>query len=212
VRVPRLHVICPDAVLARPGFPDRAAGVLAACGEEVAVHLRPRELPASACLDAAHRLARAAEAAGGWLVVNGRVDLALAAGAQGVQLGRGALPIGAARRLLPDGVAIGASVHAAEEARVAAEDGADFLLLGTIYPTPSHPGLPAAGPGRIEECAFVGRPLIAIGGIDAARVPEVLRAGAHGVAVIRAVWEAREPGRAASDLRDRLVAPGAEVG
>lgn len=204
MRVPRLHVICPDPVLARPDFPARAAELLAAGGDAMALHLRPRETPAGACFEVALRLARAADRSGGWLAVNGRVDLALAAGAQAVQLGRGALPTGAVRRLVAEGTAIGVSVHGPVEAREAAQDGADYLLLGTIFPTPSHPGRPGTGPGTIEACAEVLLPVIAIGGIEAARVPLVVRAGAHGVAVIRAVWAAEDPGQAAAGLLARL--------
>ncbi len=211
MRVPRLHVICPDDVLARRTFPDRAGELLAGGEGEVALHLRPRAFPVRSCLGLMPELVRAAERGGGWLVVNGRVDLALVGGAGAVQLGRGALPAAAVRRLAPADVRIGVSAHGIAEARTAVEDGADYLLLGTIFPTPSHPGAPGDGVAAVRECAGLGLPLIAIGGIDADRVPAVLRAGAHGVAVVRAVWEAESPRAAATRLRRRIAA-GSEGG
>lgn len=204
--LPRLHVICPDEVLVRPAFPREAAALLEEAAGDVALHVRPRATPVRACLARLSELAAPAARGGGWLVVNGRVDLARVAGAHGVQLGRGALPPSAARRVLPPHVRIGASVHGIDEARAAVADGANYLLLGTIFPTASHPGAPGLGPAAIRGCAELGVPLIAIGGIDASRIPEVLGAGAHGIAVIRAVWEAESPPAAARRLRQRIEA------
>ena len=95
--------------------------------------------------------------------------------------------------VLGPGCAIGVSVHSLEDCRRAEGAGADYLLLGTIFPTPSHPGEPGAGLSLIARCAGSELPLIAIGGIDGSSVAEVLGAGAHGAAVIRAVWEAADP-------------------
>ncbi|MDT8436726.1 MAG: thiamine phosphate synthase [Gemmatimonadota bacterium] len=206
--LPRLHVVCPDDVLARPEFRDVAREVLAAGGRELALHLRPRHAPIRPCLEAAAALVRAARDSGGWLVVNGRVDLALACGAHGVQLGAGALPVAAARRILPAGTAIGVSVHGAAEARRAAADGADFLIAGTIFPTPTHPGGTAGGPGRVRACAAAGLPVIAIGGIGPDRVAPVLAADARGVALVRAVWDADRPAEAVGALRRALEVDG----
>ena len=202
--VPRLHVICPDDVLARSAFPHLAAELLADGDGDVALHLRPRSIPARACLARMPELLDAAERGDGWLVVNGRVDLALVGDAHGLQLGRGALPVSVVRRLVPPHVRIGVSVHGTVDARAAAAGGADYLLLGTTFPTPSHPGEPGIGVAGIERCAGLGVPLIAIGGIDAGRTPAVLRAGAHGIAVIRAVWESDSPSRASERLRRQI--------
>ena len=164
------------------------------------MHLRPRSVPPDRCLELASKLVPRADATGGWIVVNGRTDIARVAGAHAVQLGRGSLPIDAARRALDNSCLIGVSVHAPEESREATSLGADYLLLGTIFPTSSHPGMPAGGLGLVASCADAGLPVIGIGGIDAASIGPVISAGAHGVAVIRAVWESDDPAAAVHRL------------
>lgn len=167
----------------------------------MAVHLRPRSVAPVRCLELARNLVRRASTTGGWVVLNGRVDIARIAGAHAVQLGRGSLPIDAARRVLGPTCALGVSVHGPEASRDASARGADYLLLGTIFPTPSHPGMPAAGVELIASCADAGVPVIGIGGIDADSIDAVCTSGAHGVAVIRAVWQSDDP---AAEVR-RLV-------
>jgi thiamine monophosphate synthase len=118
----------------------------------VAVHLRAR-ISARRLFEVADRLAPIASRAGGWLVVNGRPDVALAAGARAVQLGRNALGVEETRRMVracAGRLAIGASVHDAEGALRAAREGADHLVLGTIYATPSHPGVEGSGPAAVS--------------------------------------------------------------
>lgn len=108
---------------------------------------------------------------------------------------------------------MGVSVHAPDEALEAVRDGANYLILGTIFSTPSHPAREGGGPGHVAataralRTAFPDRtpPLVAIGGIDASRLDEVMEAGAVGVAVRRAVWEAERPVRAARALAERLA-------
>lgn len=148
-------------------------------------------------------LARPPEAA---VFVSGRPDVAAAIGAQGVQLGAGDLTPAQARRLLPHGW-VGRSVHTLDEARVAIEEGADFLVVGNVYETPTHPGRPGAGPRLVRELASLGHPVIAIGGVTPARAPELKAAGAYGVAAIRALWLADDP--AAATLA--LLAPWVET-
>lgn len=196
-RVPRLHAVVPDEVAARPGFREVAGRLLEAGGRELALHLRLREGDDRRLFELAEELARRAGDAGGWCVVNGRVDVALAAGAQGVQLGAGALPPAEARRLLGPGPAVGASAHGPAGARRAARAGANLVLLGTIFPTPSHPGRPGAGLARVAACRDAGPPLIAIGGVTPARARAVLGAGAHGVAAVRGIWGDEDPPAAA---------------
>ena len=103
------------------------------------------------------------------------------------------LPVGA-RGVIT--VAAIRSVHSIDEARVAVGEGADFLVVGSIYETPSHPGRTGVGTGLLREAARLGRPVIAIGGITAERVPELKAAGAYGVAAIRALWQADDPAAA----------------
>ena len=184
----------------------------------VAVHLRAR-LATRRLFDAAAALAPSAARTGGWVIVNGRPDVAVAAGARAVQLGRAALGVRATRRMVEacrGSLAIGASVHDAEEAVRAVRDGADYLVLGTIYATPSHPGRAGSGPNAVTEAAAavaaveaapIGAapaaaevPILAIGGLRADRIGDVTAAGAYGIVVGRAVWSAPDPAQAAAAL------------
>lgn len=209
---PRLHVICPDDVLRETDAVRSLAAVLDAGTDDFALHLRPRETPVRRCLELARRLVPIAEDCGSWLVINGRTDVARIARPQAVQLGHGALPVNIVRDLLGPGCAIGVSAHSPGDCRRAEQAGADYLLLGTIFPTPSHPGEPGSGLSLIARCAGSDLPLIAIGGIDGSNVAEVLGAGAYGAAVVRAVWEAGDPVRAVRRLRaslERVASSGA---
>jgi thiamine-phosphate diphosphorylase len=196
--LPRLHAVTDGAVLAADDFGVRAAAI-AAAGPAVALHARDHAAGGSALARAAARLltlARPPEAA---VVVNGRADVAAAVHAHGVQLASGDLSPADARRVFPAGW-IGRSVHGADEAARAVEEGADFLLVGNIYETASHPGRPGAGLDLVRAAAALGRPVIAIGGIDASRAREVQAAGAYGVAAIGALWWAPDPAAAALAL------------
>src|SRR2546422_1333713 len=104
------------------------------------------------------------------LSVNDRLDVALAAGAAGVQLGQGSLAPEDARRLNP-GWWIGKSVHDLREAEAAHAGGADYLLVGPVFPTATHPDRAPLGSARLKQIAAVGLPVIAIGGGTPERVP-----------------------------------------
>jgi len=199
-RLPRLHVLVTDRIAARPGFRETADALQRRCGNGLALHLRLGETSGRTIYDLARHLLGGAERHGGWVAVNERLDVALAAGAHAAQLGRRALPVRRAREVAGGRLRLGASVHGPEEAAAAAADGADFLILGTIFATPSHPGLEPGGTAVLEACRDLGRPVLAIGGVDAGRAGQVLAAGAYGAAVVRAVWEAEHPSRAAGAL------------
>lgn len=198
--IPPLHVIAGDTEARRGDFAGRAADLLAAGEGELALHLRLREPGGRELHELAARVREDAERHGGWCVVNDRLDVALTAEAHAVQLGGASLPVTAARRVVGEGIAVGRSVHGVGAARRAAGDGANYLVLGTIYPTPTHPERPGAGPGLVEEVAGLGPPVIPIGGVTAARVPRLRDAGADGIAVRRAVWQEEDPPAAARGL------------
>lgn len=196
--LPRLHAVTDAVVLAAPDLGVRAAAI-AAAGSAVALHARDRSAGGAALARAAGRLlalARPAEAA---VFVSGRPDVAAALSAHGVQLAVEDLAPVDARRMLPDAW-IGRSVHSEAEAATAVEEGADYLLVGNVYETASHPGRPAAGLALVRAAAALGRPVIAIGGLDAARAVEARDAGAWGVAAIAALWWAPDPAAAALAL------------
>ena len=135
------------------------------------------------------------------LIINDRVDLAIAVDADGVHLPAHSLPIDIVKGLCGEGMLLGRSVHSVEEAMAADEEGADYLILGTIYGTASHPGREASGPELIKHVkARVQTPVYAIGGINASNAREVIGAGAHGIAVIRSILAAEDPCAAAREL------------
>lgn len=193
MNLPGLHVLVTDEVAASPGFAPRASDMQERCGAALALHLRLRTMPVRSWLALAERLEEGAVETDGWLVVNRRLDIALAVGADAVQLGRGSLPVGAVRDVAGDSLRIGASVHDVPTADRRRLEGADYLVAGSVYDTRSHPGASPAGLALIEGLAPMDLPIVAIGGVTAERVRDVCAAGAKGVAVIRAVWSASDP-------------------
>lgn len=190
---PRLMLVTDRRLCPRERLPELVAELVRQGVD--AVQLREKDLPGRALLDLAHAL-RAVTRGTALLFINGRTDVALAVGADGVQLGEEARERAGAELL------IGRSVHSAEGALAAERDGADLLVLGTVYPSRSHPGGAAGGPALVEQvCSRVHLPVIGIGGITASNAAEVIRCGAAGVAVISALLAAPEPARAAAALR-----------
>ena len=142
-------------------------------------------------------------AAGAMCLVNDRVDLALAVAADGVHVGDEDLPVAVARRLL-GARTVGATCRDPEAARRAVDGGATYLGVGPAYATTTKTGLPdALGPRGIEAVASaVEVPVIAIAGVTVGRVPELLTAGAWGVAVVGAVYSAPDPVAAVTAFLD----------
>ncbi len=205
METPRLHLITDDRVLADPGFLDRARPVLEAGRDRIAFHLRGPHQSGRHLFELAGGLLEVARATGGVVVVNDRVDVAGATGAPAVQLGRRSLSAAAARRILGGDVAMGASVHGPAEAIEAA--GADWLIVGSLFASPSHPDRAGAGPALLTAVRAVSRlPLVAIGGITPERVARVCSAGAHGVAVLSGVWGSADPAGATELYLERLKA------
>lgn len=144
---------------------------------------------------------------GALFVVNDRLDLALAVEADGVHLGQGDLPPEAARRLLGPDRLIGRSTHALDQLEAAVAAGADYTGVGPVHATPTKPGRPPVGFGYLEQAvAAAVRPAYAIGGIDLTTIDAVLATGIFGVAVVRAVMEAQDPGATTAALLERLAA------
>lgn len=199
----------------RRRFPAPAAGEVfaeaewraldAAIGAGVgALQLREKDLDGRVLLARARRLAARCRAAGVALLVNDRADVALAAGADGVQLPGDGLPVADARMLLGRQRLIGRSVHDARE--LAASAAADFVLFGPVYDTPAKR---AYGPPQgLERLAAVTRaasvPVLAVGGIVPERVGELLAAGAAGIAVIGAILDAPDPAAMVVRFREAL--------
>jgi thiamine-phosphate diphosphorylase len=141
------------------------------------------------------------------LFINDRLDIALAVPAAGVQLGSNGLPVAAARALNPRWW-IGKSVHDLAEAEAARAEGADYLVVGPVYATASHPSRKPLGVAQLRTIALAAGdlPVIAIGGITVNRVRDVRNSGAHGIAAIRAFWDDAEPELTVRRMREELVA------
>lgn len=207
--IPPLHVVTDDEVLGRPDFLPLAAEVLAAGGVRVALHVRGPRLSGRRIHDAARALLVHTRAAGAQLFVNDRVDVALTVEAHGVHLGRRSLAAAEARRLLGPRPTIGCSAHDIAEALAAEHGGADYVFVGAIFPSASHPDAKPAGTALLRACTpRLGIPVLAIGGIDPARVDQVREAGAYGVAAIRGVWGTDSPARAVEAYLNALTARG----
>jgi thiamine-phosphate diphosphorylase len=161
------------------------------------IQLRDKTAPTGALARLARRVAGRVRAAGGVFVVNDRLDVALAVGADGVHLGQDDLSLGDARRLAP-GLVLGASTHGLDQAVAAEAAGADYVAVGAIFPTGSKAGFELAGLETLRRVrSRVRAPLVAIGGITLERVAPVLEAGADGLAVVSAIGGAPDPEAAA---------------
>jgi thiamine-phosphate pyrophosphorylase len=171
-----------------------------------AVQLREKDLGTQDLLSLARRVRESTSRHGARLYVNDRADVALAVGADGVHRTGSSLPISSLRSIGPPGFLIGASVHSVADARAAEPEGADFLFFGPIYDTPSKRGYgPPQGLAVLERVASAVRlPVFAIGGVTPARVAELKRAGASGVAAIGAVLGREHQGDAVKAFLDAL--------
>jgi thiamine-phosphate pyrophosphorylase len=153
-------------------------------------------------------LADAARRHGALFAVNDRADIARATGADVLHLGQGDLPVDIARDIVGPDTLIGLSSHDPEQAAAAARGHADYFCVGPCWPTPTKPGRAAPGLGLVQAAAGLSpaKPWFAIGGIDAARLPKVLDAGARRIVVVRAITAASDPRAAAEQLRSALAA------
>jgi thiamine-phosphate pyrophosphorylase len=198
--VPVVHLIT-DRRLARDLVASTAAALAGLPPERVLVQLREKDLPARDLLVLARELVAVCHAARQRLVVNERVDVAMAAGADGVHLPAAGVPVADARRLLGPGALVGRSCHAADEVLRARDAGASYATVSPIYDTPSKRAYgPPVGLDVLRASAAYGLPVVALGGVDRARVPELVVAGAHGVAVIRAWLAGSDPAEAVRAL------------
>ncbi len=192
-------------MLETPAF-DHECAELAERAGQIAIHVRTPGLQGAAQLLALLRVRRVE---GLTVVVNDRVDVALAGDAHGVHLAQHSMDAASARGLLGPGRLLGASVHSAEEAGADRVAEVDFLFVGSVYPTPSHPELAPRGIGLLGEVASVHpAPAIAIGGISPHHVEVLCSEGAHGVAVRSGVWGQPNPVAAAQAYLDVLPTQG----
>jgi thiamine-phosphate pyrophosphorylase len=177
---------------------------LAVEGGVTAVQLREKDLSNGELYELAMTL-RAVLQGRALLLVNDRADVACVSGADGLHLPERCLPPRPVRAVVGEGCIMGRSVHSVEAAVAAEREGADYLIVGPVYETPSHPNQPPAGLHLVRAVSEAVRvPIVAVGGVDAANVRAVIEGGAEGVAVIRAILEADDPQAAARELRAAL--------
>ena len=200
---PALCLVTDRRVCPPDELPGRVAAAIAG-GVDI-VQLRDKEESGGSLLKQAVAL-REVTRGSAMLLVNERADVAAACGADGVQLGEAAMPTAVVRSILTEGSLIGRSVHSVDGATAAPASDSDFLLVGAMFATRSHPGEEPSGPGLLERvrAAGVRNPLLAIGGITADNVARVMRAGADGAAVITAILASADPERAASQIKSAM--------
>ena len=198
----------PDCVLclvAGPGpqmSPEELVGAIDAAirGGVNMVQLRDRESTGQAKTELASAV-RGVTRDRAVFVVNGDPELAVLTGADGVHLPEAAMPVSRARQIAGPGVLVGRSVHSTDAAQSAAAEGVDYVVAGTVYPSPTHPGGRASGTAIIRDIVGVlDLPVIGIGGIDASNASRVMDAGARGVACISAILAAKDPRLAAAEI------------
>ncbi len=178
----------------------------ALAGGVKAVQLREKDLSAAQLYPLALELRALTRRYSAKLLINDRIDLALAVTADGVHLGGHSLPVSTVRALLGPQRLIGVSTHAVAEAEQAFADGADFVTFGPIYPTPSK--LPLGDPVGIEPLAQLCQkkygPVFALGGVTTERLDELIPCGVDGIALIAAMIACGDPKKAAHALLERL--------
>lgn len=176
-------------------------------GGAQALQFRDKEMDTRDLLETGEALRQVARKAGAIFIINDRVDVALAVEADGVHLGDRDLPVEIARRILGKDRIIGASVANMEEARAAEQAGADYLAVGSIFASSTKPAAgPPIGLGPIRAIKQASNlPLVAIGGINAENVAQVISAGADAAAVISAVSRAPDMEQAARELASEIA-------
>jgi thiamine-phosphate pyrophosphorylase len=198
--IPRLYIITDrHATGGRPLVEVVASALEGARGRaDVAVQLREKDLGGRALWELARALRAVTAAAGVQLYVNDRVDVALAAGADGVHLGGRSLAVADVRAVALR-LRIGVSTHTRAEVEEAAAAGADFAVFGPVFETPSKPGF-HTGLSTLKEVTALGLPVLALGGIDEKNAQQCIVAGAFGVAGIRSVMAATKLPETVSSL------------
>lgn len=200
----RLHVLTDTALQQR--YSNEQLAEMAAAGGAGVIQFRQKQGSTRKMIDTAQAMQAICSAVGAALIVNDRIDVAMASGADGVHLGQDDFPMDQARALLGPKKIIGGSASTMDEARLCAAQGVDYIGLGPIYHTDSK--LDAGPVGGLELLGQVssqlGLPVIAIGGVDASNAAEVMAAGAHGIAVISAVCCQDDPKEATARLREAM--------
>ena len=198
LRRPQLCLITDPTV---PNLPKIVEAALAA--GVTMLQLRGHQLSATELYALALQLRPHCRQHGAAFIVNDRLDVGLVVEADGFQLGKRSLPLPVARKWVGKDYLLGASVHSLQEAQAAVDERADFLLAGTIFASPSHPGESTSGLGLLRAIKQTGPSclVLAVGGITTETAKLAMEAGADGVAVISAILKVKDVQKAVEKLR-----------
>jgi len=204
-RIPGLYVIIDIQALEGRSHIEVAYQVIQ--GGAKTIQLRDKLLSKKELLFIAQQLRKLCTEHNVLFIMNDYLDLALAADADGLHLGQDDLPLSLARKLLPMDKILGISVTTLDQAVAAESEGADYIAVGSIYPTPSKETAKLVGLETLRQIRqVVTSPLVAIGGITKDNAAEVMAAGADSVAVISAIAQAKAPEEAARQIVTRIEA------
>ncbi len=203
----RLYVIVTESLCRGDWFGTARAALE---GGADCLQLREKELPDRELLERAKRLAELCHERGKMLIVNDRPDIAAAAGADGVHLGQGDLPVAAARRILPTTAIVGVSTHTVEQIEAAAAQAPDYIAVGPMFATPTKSQERIAGPATLAAARrMTSLPLVAIGGIDLSNAAQVLQAAPCILCICHAAVASPDVSAALAALRALIGPPAA---
>ncbi len=203
-QIGKLHILTDTVLQSR--FSHMEITRLGIAGGADTIQYRQKSGSTREMIEIARNMKRLCSEAGVTFIVNDRLDVAIAAEADGVHLGQDDFPIPMARELLGEGRIIGGSAATLDEARKCLSEGADYVGFGPVYPTSSKDDAgPVSGIDILKQVVeIIPLPIIAIGGVGAENIPDVMRAGAHGIAVISAVCCQDDPEEATRALYQAL--------
>ncbi len=203
-QIGKLHILTDTVLQSR--FSHMEITRLAIAGGADTIQYRQKSGTTREMIEIARNMKRLCSEAGVTFIVNDRLDVAIAAEADGVHLGQDDFPIPMARELLGEGRIIGGSAATLDEARKCLSEGADYVGFGPVYPTSSKDDAgPVSGIDILKQVVeIIPLPIIAIGGVGAENIPDVMRAGARGIAVISAVCCQDDPEEATRALYQAL--------
>ncbi len=203
-QIGKLHILTDTVLQSR--FSHMEITRLAIAGGADTIQYRQKSGSTREMIEIARNMKRLCSEAGVTFIVNDRLDVAIAAEADGVHLGQDDFPIPMARELLGEGRIIGGSAATLDEARKCLSEGADYVGFGPVYPTSSKDDAgPVSGIDILKQVVeIIPLPIIAIGGVGAENIPDVMRAGARGIAVISAVCCQDDPEEATRALYQAL--------
>lgn len=203
-QIGKLHILTDTVLQSR--FSHMEITRLAITGGADTIQYRQKSGSTREMIEIARNMKQLCSEAGVTFIVNDRLDVAIAAEADGVHLGQDDFPIPMARELLGEGRIIGGSAATLDEARKSLSEGADYVGFGPVYPTSSKDDAgPVSGIDILKQVVeIIPLPIIAIGGVGAENIPDVMRAGAHGIAVISAVCCQDDPEEATRSLYQAL--------